>query len=1058
MRWRTTVVLLGWALALTTPCRAQTPPLVWSPAGPAAVAGTAFNGASVAGPVNALALAPNGTVFAGGPGGVWNFAPATNTWTAVSSGAPVGALAIVGGNLYAGTGEVVTPGQACAGSGILLSPDGGGHWTTLGAATFAGLAITRIAVNPNQPSVLLAVAALPPGSPAGPSPGLYASHDGGATWSQLLTGNVRDVAWNASSGEVLAAESTAAGMAVGTVLELSQTGETPFVPLTLSSASTGRVALSSGSGGGFLAFWSGAQPELVTIGGDGSTTMLPLPASLGTGTTTGLAVNTDGTHIWIGAANVWESSDDGQSWTDLSMGVQVGTQQHALINAPGGGLWTGNDGGVWMALPGEGLQNKNTGLRNYAPVALALTASGAAAAWAGDSDGAGAGTLAPGSVWGADGNHFFSALAASGSLVYGALRGGAQLLVSSDGGQTWATANLAPAAITGVTNALAATANMVWLGTSTGELWASSDGGAAWLHLGTPAAAAAGITALAAGGGGLWLAAGENLWSSADGGQSWTLAPDPGGAVSALAAAPAHADEAAAVTPSGAELLDAGAWTPLGAAAAPITALAWDGSDTLWAATLGRGFWSLPLAQVGLQVTLSPTAVDAIAGQSAPINFTVQASDLSGSAAAVALTLSSGTNWTASATTGVSGTATVAFPVPPAAGDVTVLAAATGAWGTATSTATVHVLPAALSQIHIVAGGSAPALVGTILDLTLEAEDRYGNPIPGAGVALSGPGTFSPASVTTNADGRANAAYTLPAVPGSVTLTASAGSVVATWTETALPAPSYSLVLTPPAAVPPSQSTATVTVQVVPGAGGYSAPVTFLDCQPAPGCSFSAAAVSPPYPAVTMTVDLASRTAGQSSFNVTAATDATHTVTVAVPLQGFTLASSATALKVTAGETSEPVVLTLTPVNGMAGNVSFAAAADSGPLPSWMVPQFTPGSLALPTNSTASFSVSTVNAAGGAGWVGWRFGPGPLLLLLLVGSGFACLERRRATRLGLVLGLVLASAGCGGGGGGSAALSPPPPAPTVSTYTLQLTATAGGLQASVPVQVSVTAR
>ncbi|HVB40838.1 MAG TPA: hypothetical protein VNE83_08045, partial [Terriglobales bacterium] len=60
MRWRTTVVLLGWALALMAPGGAQAPPSAWSPAGPAAVAGTAFNGAAVAGPVDALALAPNG--------------------------------------------------------------------------------------------------------------------------------------------------------------------------------------------------------------------------------------------------------------------------------------------------------------------------------------------------------------------------------------------------------------------------------------------------------------------------------------------------------------------------------------------------------------------------------------------------------------------------------------------------------------------------------------------------------------------------------------------------------------------------------------------------------------------------------------------------------------------------------------------------------------------------------------------------------------------------------------------------------------------------------------
>lgn len=1050
-------VLLGWALALLASGRAlwaQAP--AWVAAGPASLVSSALGGAAVAGPITALAAAaaPSTSVYAAGVGGVWCFNPAAGIWTAISGGAAVASLAVDGGNLYAGTGDAITPGVGQAGTGILLSTDGGGHWTTLGQAALAGLAVTRILVDPQQAGHLWAVAALVPDSPTGAQPGLYASSDGGTSWTLELSGQVWDAAFDPSTGEVL--------VAVGTALELAPGGVPPFVSLVLGSASpSGRVALAANPGGGFLAFWLGSQPALAAISASGSLSSLPLPASvissLATGATTGLALAAHAGQIWIGAADLWMTSNAGQSWTPESAGLPVASQQHAVAWDNAGNLWLGNDGGTWQAPSGGALQDANTGLNNFAPTALTLTGSGGPAAFAsfaGDSDGSGSGSLQTTAGWSTDGTHRLALLASSGATVntiYAVPRATAQVISSSDGGQSWSS-NLAPPTLAGTITALAANGGELWLGTSGGEVWGSSDGGAQWQQLPALPSNTATVAALAASATSLWLAAGASLWMSADGGQTWTAMPAPGGAITALAAAPSHAGSVAAATTQGAEVLVAGAWQALPAPTAPVTALVWDATDTLWAATLGRGFQSMALSQLALAVTLTPASASVTAGGS--VNLTVQLSDVSGPAAGVTVTISSSSGWSTKVTTNSQGTATAAFTVPQQAGSVGLQAAATGAWGTASAAAQLAVTPGPLTRIEVVAGAGASGFAGTTLELVLASQDQYGNAIAGVPLAFSGAGTFSPVAPTTGANGQASVAYTLPPTPGTVALSASAGSVQTSWSETVLPPPSYTLVLTPPSApVPPGQGSVSVEVQVVPGAGGYTAPVVFQGCQPAPGCSFSAPSVSPPYPPVTLTVDLAARTASQSALPVTVTTDALHTQPATIPLQGFTFTASASSLNVTAGQTSPAVVLTLTPVNGMAGSVSLAATPADTALPSWLVPVFTPGAVSLPAVSTASFAVSTAQASSaGGGWPPWTWLP-PLVLWAL-----AKRRRRRWGRLGCVAALALASVACGGGGGSTVAPPPPPPAPTVSSYTLQLTATAGVLHASLPVQVTVTSR
>jgi protocatechuate 3,4-dioxygenase beta subunit len=73
--------------------------------------------------------------------------------------------------------------------------------------------------------------------------------------------------------------------------------------------------------------------------------------------------------------------------------------------------------------------------------------------------------------------------------------------------------------------------------------------------------------------------------------------------------------------------------------------------------------------------------------------------------------------------------------------------------------------------------------------LTVEVTDQYGNPVSGSSVTFSdggAGGTFSNSNpVVTSSSGIASQFYTLPASPGTVTISASAaGLTSAVFTET----------------------------------------------------------------------------------------------------------------------------------------------------------------------------------------------------------------------------------------------------------------------------------
>jgi hypothetical protein len=122
-------------------------------------------------------------------GGVWKSTDAGMTYTpAWPSGNPqaIGALARGSdGTLWAGTGEANASGGGITyvGDGVYKSTDGGQTWTNVGLGN-SGM-IGRIAVDPQNPNVVLVAAA---GSiySTGGQRGLYRTIDGGQHWTRIL--------------------------------------------------------------------------------------------------------------------------------------------------------------------------------------------------------------------------------------------------------------------------------------------------------------------------------------------------------------------------------------------------------------------------------------------------------------------------------------------------------------------------------------------------------------------------------------------------------------------------------------------------------------------------------------------------------------------------------------------------------------------------------------------------------------------------------------------------------------------------------------------------------
>lgn len=192
-------------------------PVAWAFCGPKAhfpPGQTYYGEGLVSGRKNAVAIAasaPNISYVASAGGGVWKSVDNGVTYTPLSDRWPAlytSSVAVDPTNpntVYVGTGD--KNGLMVTGFGVMKSTDGGATWTQTGAATLGTNTISKIWVNPSNPSILLAAAE------GGANPGIYRSTDGGENWAltNAPLGGWQDIDSN-PSGSVIYASSPNSGV------------------------------------------------------------------------------------------------------------------------------------------------------------------------------------------------------------------------------------------------------------------------------------------------------------------------------------------------------------------------------------------------------------------------------------------------------------------------------------------------------------------------------------------------------------------------------------------------------------------------------------------------------------------------------------------------------------------------------------------------------------------------------------------------------------------------------------------------------------------------------
>jgi len=317
--------------------------------------------ANVGGRVRALAVNPlhPDTLFAGGiGGGVWRSDDAGGAWRPVDdfmANLAVSSIVINPVNpdeIYAGTGEVYSNYDALHGGGIFKSADGGLTWSLLAATAPSVddrffLGVSRLAMTSNGSTLLASAGGY-----------IYRSTDGGATFMRSTQAGFIDVDIDPNNG----ANAVAVGYS-GLGFYSRDNGITwqasSGVPTT---APPGRLEVT----------YARSQPNLVY--------MATMDGRLFVSTNGGVSYSArfsgltfaqgwynlalwinprDANHIVIGAEQLYESTNGGTSFRQISNGY-IHVDQHVIVedprfdNASNRRIYVGNDGGVYRsdALPG----------------------------------------------------------------------------------------------------------------------------------------------------------------------------------------------------------------------------------------------------------------------------------------------------------------------------------------------------------------------------------------------------------------------------------------------------------------------------------------------------------------------------------------------------------------------------------------------------------------------------------------------------------------------------------------------------------------------------------
>lgn len=261
--------------------------------------------------------------------------------------------------LYLGTGD---PNYGFRDLGIWKSTNAGATWSPSGTG-MGNLIAYEILMDPSDPNVLLAAT----------DDGLWKSTDAGGTWVNKKSGGYfEDMVYKPGSGSVV--------YAVGyqtTFWRSADNGETwaeiPTVNPTPDNGNGGRLAVSaanpdvvyaafigsnSSNAGGIVYRSEDAGLTFTLKKGDTSPNLVGYSAtSSGQGdyNFTFEADRTNPDIVYLGAHNVWKSTDGGSTWSQLTnWWEKCHTDMHHMLTSPynNNKLFNANDGGIFLSTDG----------------------------------------------------------------------------------------------------------------------------------------------------------------------------------------------------------------------------------------------------------------------------------------------------------------------------------------------------------------------------------------------------------------------------------------------------------------------------------------------------------------------------------------------------------------------------------------------------------------------------------------------------------------------------------------------------------------------------------
>lgn len=522
---------------------------VWQELGPSSMDMVDWVMGRVSGRLNAITPSPtdDDVVYVGAAaGGVWKTRNGGVDWTPVFDEVgtlPIGAITLdptAPNTVWVGTGD--KNGGGCAGyfgQGVYLSEDGGATWNARngsGAGAMPLSIVNAVAIQPTDSNVILVGGAGNCNASGGlTGAGVWRSADRGASWTQMLNGNVEDFVFVPGTATVYAGlinsgvrKSTDGGLtwtdsssglsAAGSRLRLAMAPSDSNVLYALIGRGNSSRLFRSTNGG---ATWTQrndtlcegqctynqtlsvhpTDPDTVLVGTiraarstDGGATFEPLTDEWGTtqsvhqDTHVVLYSHNDPQRFWIGSdGGIWRSDDSGASFRNMNSNLNI-TQFYDIAVHPGdanvvfGGAQDNGSSGRRTSLlwdltyaSGDGFMNA---FDQNDPTIVFQTSypqnglPNIQRSLLSGSSGSYSGMPTTGLTRG--GFSFLTPLASAGSLLFVASD---KLYRIPTTGDTWTAISPSLGAVSVIVPQLHGSLTTTYVGTENGRIWASTDAG-----------------------------------------------------------------------------------------------------------------------------------------------------------------------------------------------------------------------------------------------------------------------------------------------------------------------------------------------------------------------------------------------------------------------------------------------------------------------------------------------------------------------------------------------------------------------------------------------------